>query len=42
LGLYMAKVIIEDKMSGKINVRNDDNNVVFTIKLPNCDYDRLK
>ncbi|NQY93248.1 MAG: PAS domain-containing protein, partial [Campylobacteraceae bacterium] len=42
LGLYMAKVIIEDKMSGKIKVKNDDNNVVFTIKLPNFDYDRLK
>jgi len=42
LGLYMAKVIIEDKMSGKINVRNDNNNVIFTIKLPNSDYDRLK
>jgi len=41
-GLYMAKVIIEDKMSGKINVRNNNNNVIFTIKLPNSDYDRLK
>lgn len=41
-GLYMAKVIIEDKMSGKINVRNDNNNVVFTIKIPNSGYDRLK
>lgn len=33
-GLYMAKVIIEDKMRGIINVKNDDNLVVFTIKLP--------
>jgi PAS domain S-box-containing protein len=33
-GLYMAKVIIEDKMRGIIKVRNDNNNVVFTIKLP--------
>ena len=41
-GLYMAKVIIEDKMSGKINVKNNNNNVIFTIKLPNCGYDRLK
>lgn len=34
LGLYMAKVIIEDKMRGTISVRNDINNVIFTIKLP--------
>uniref|UniRef100_UPI004048D871 sensor histidine kinase n=1 Tax=Aliarcobacter sp. TaxID=2321116 RepID=UPI004048D871 len=34
IGLYMAKVIIEDKMRGTINVRNDSNCVVFTIKLP--------
>ncbi len=34
LGLYMAKIIIEEKMKGMITVRNDVNNVVFTIKLP--------
>ncbi len=34
LGLYMAKVIIEEKMRGSISVRNDGNHVVFTIKLP--------
>ena len=34
LGLYMAKVIIEDKMRGTISVRNEENNVIFTIKLP--------
>ena len=34
LGLYMAKVIIEDKMRGSISVKNDEQNVVFTIKLP--------
>lgn len=33
-GLYMAKVIIEDKMNGIISVKNKDKNVVFTIKLP--------
>jgi PAS domain S-box-containing protein len=33
-GLYMAKVIIEDKMRGFITVKNDNDNVVFTIKLP--------
>jgi signal transduction histidine kinase len=34
IGLYMAKVIIEDKMQGQIFVKNDENNVVFTIKIP--------
>ncbi len=33
LGLYMAKVIVEDKMRGTINVKNDGDNVIFTIKL---------
>ncbi|KAB7887735.1 PAS domain-containing protein [Poseidonibacter ostreae] len=33
-GLYMAKTIIEDKMSGKIAVRNDGENVIFSIKIP--------
>ena len=41
-GLYMAKVIIEDKMNGKITVKNDNENVKFMIKLPNSQYDRLK
>ncbi len=34
-GLYMAKVIIEDKMQGSIRVENNENNVIFTIELPN-------
>ena len=34
IGLYMAKVIIEDKMRGTITAKNDENNVIFTIKLP--------
>ena len=34
LGLYMAKVIIEDKMRGTISARNEEDNVIFTIKLP--------
>ncbi len=34
LGLYMAKVIIEDKMRGTISVKNHLENVIFTIKLP--------
>ena len=33
-GLYMAKVIIEDKMRGIITVKNVNDTVVFTIKLP--------
>jgi len=40
-GLYMAKVIIEDKMQGKIRVRNDKNSVVFIIKMPNTNYGRF-
>jgi len=34
IGLYMAKVIIEDKMQGQIYVKNDNENVIFTIKMP--------
>jgi PAS domain S-box-containing protein len=34
IGLYMAKVIIEDKMQGQIFVKNDENSVIFTIKIP--------
>lgn len=34
LGLYMAKVIIEDKMQGHIDVKNVNDGVKFTIKLP--------
>lgn len=34
IGLYMAKVIIEDKMRGTISVKNNANDVIFTIKLP--------
>lgn len=34
IGLYMAKVIVEDKMQGKIKVKNIGNSVVFTIKVP--------
>ncbi|QKF80668.1 ABC transporter substrate binding protein [Halarcobacter ebronensis] len=33
-GLYMAKVIIEDKMGGIITAQNRDKYVVFTIKMP--------
>ena len=33
-GLYMAKVIIEDKMNGIISAKNKDKNVIFTLKLP--------
>jgi len=33
-GLYMAKVIIEDKMKGIIKVQNENDSVVFTLKIP--------
>ncbi|WP_428025206.1 ABC transporter substrate binding protein [Arcobacter sp.] len=33
IGLYMTKVIIEDKMNGKIFVENIDDGAMFTIKL---------
>ncbi len=33
-GLYMAKVIIEDKMDGVITAKNRDKNVIFTLTLP--------
>jgi PAS domain S-box-containing protein len=35
LGLYMAKVIIEDKMGGHINAYNYFNSAVFNIVVPN-------
>ncbi|RXK08680.1 ATP-binding protein [Halarcobacter ebronensis] len=33
IGLYMTKVIIEDKMDGQIFVRNVEDGAIFTIKL---------
>jgi len=37
LGLYMAKMIIEDKMGGSIRVQNNGNSTVeFTILVPNA------
>ena len=35
LGLYMAKVIIEDKMNGKVDAYNYYDNAVFNITVPN-------
>lgn len=37
LGLYMAKIIIEDKMGGSIGVKNIGNSVEFTMLVPNSD-----
>ena len=36
-GLYISKLIIEDKMSGEITVRNNDDFVIFSIKIPHRD-----
>ena len=33
LGLYMTKMIIEDKMDGQVSVENIDNGACFTIKI---------
>ena len=33
-GLYMAKVIIEDKMHGNIKVENKNDTVIFTLTIP--------
>lgn len=35
LGLYMAKIIIEDKMNGSIAVQNSGNSVEFIVLVPN-------
>lgn len=35
LGLYMAKVMIEDKMNGRISVANGENSAIFSIEVPN-------
>ncbi|MBN2963625.1 PAS domain-containing protein [Sulfurospirillum sp. T05] len=37
LGLYMAKVIIEDKMQGRISVANGENSAIFIVEVPNCE-----
>ena len=33
IGLYMAKMIIEDKMNGKLNVKNTNEGALFEIVL---------
>ncbi|MBF0567144.1 MAG: hypothetical protein HQK89_18115 [Nitrospirae bacterium] len=33
IGLYMSKIIVEDKLGGKIHLRNVDNGSVFTLEL---------
>jgi PAS domain S-box-containing protein len=34
IGLNLTKMIVEESMNGKINVKNSNNGAVFTIKLP--------
>ncbi|MBF0538262.1 MAG: hybrid sensor histidine kinase/response regulator [Nitrospirae bacterium] len=36
IGLYISKVIIENRMHGGINVRNSDGGAVFTLDLPDA------
>ena len=36
LGLYIAKMIIEDTMDGSLSVKNTDNGVTFTIRTPDA------
>ncbi len=36
LGLYIAKMIIEDTMNGSLNVKNIHNGVTFTIRTPDA------
>ena len=36
LGLYIAKMIIEDTMSGSLSVRNKNNGVTFIIRTPDA------
>lgn len=39
IGLYMSRLIIEDKMHGKISVKNIKNGACFIIRLRNFDED---
>lgn len=34
LGLYIAKMLVEESMSGELNVKNIQDGICFTIKLP--------
>lgn len=36
LGLYIAKMIIEDTMNGSLNVKNINDGVTFTIRTPDA------
>jgi signal transduction histidine kinase len=40
LGLYMSKLIIENSVSGKINVTTQDDITIFTIEIPLKEKDK--
>ncbi|ACZ12202.1 sensor histidine kinase [Sulfurospirillum deleyianum] len=42
IGLYMSKMIIEDKMHGKISVENSRFGAKFTIQLKVCHYENSR
>ncbi|PHS58281.1 MAG: hypothetical protein COB17_03405 [Sulfurimonas sp.] len=37
IGLYMSKIIVEEHCSGKLNVKNNKDGVMFKIKIPHND-----
>lgn len=39
IGLYMSKMIVQDSLSGTLNVKNGDEGAVFTLVIPQTDSD---
>ena len=40
VGLYMSRMIIEDNMQGRIEVRNTDEGAEFAVSVPIAKVDR--